>query len=160
MYRNVRKAALIVALLGLVPGFRMVEPAKNLVWLPSGLIAENIALASDEALKPDKSALIGNWVGQVKTKSGDLVSVKIRVYKKGDGFVGLEMIYGGKRSCTLDGEYAGELNGAYRFSLTSRNGGYCDKLGQISMSIDSDTRISYVVTNTNGQEVERGSVNK
>jgi hypothetical protein len=160
MYRNFRKAALIVALLGLMPGFRMVEQAKTVLWHPAAIVAENNVLMAETVTRPEKSAIIGNWVGQIETKNGDLVSVKMRVYPKSEGSLGFEMIYGGKRSCTLDGSYEGELKGEFRFSLNSKGGVYCDNLNQVSLAVISTDQISFKVTNKNGQVVETGILKK
>lgn len=156
MFKKIGKGGLLVALLGSGLSAGMVEPLYATGWRSSPLIAEN----ADASFSYDKTDMIGYWVGQIETKSGDLVSVRMRIYSTSDANLGLELIYGGNRHCTLNGALEGQLNGAYRFSLTSRGGVYCDKLGQLSLMMNSGSSMSYTLKSLKGQVLETGSVTR
>ncbi len=81
---------------------------------------------------PD-ARLVGSWDGQVVTGSGKLVGVELTV---APGARALELDYGGNRACTLEGKYAGNLNGKEVYSLESNNGGsFCDAAEEMQLSV-------------------------
>lgn len=104
--------------------------------------------------------ITGDWSGQIETKSGDLVSIRLNIYQAGNNNIGIKLKYGGKRSCMLEGSLEGQLNGAYRFSLQSKGGRYCDKIGQLSLTPQSSASMSYTIIGQNGRIIESGSLTR
>lgn len=154
MHKKLKLTAFVVALFGGALCNWSWSSSMVPEWRSSPLIASAYAAKHDES----SSALIGNWKGQILTPSGRTVSLKMHISADAQGLPELEMIYGGARSCTLDGLYEGWAQGESRFSLRSRGGIYCDKLSTLSLMMQPDSTLFYIVRDWNGNVVESGKV--
>lgn len=151
MFKSFAKAALLTATLFGAQNLVAVEPVVAFGWR-----------SQERADKPafDKSGMIGNWRGQVKTATGHQIPLRLLIRPAGGNSLALTMIYGGERGCLLDGTLENESNGSCRFSLKSHGGGFCNTLSQLTLTMKSANSIAYTVSGAHGKALESGMVRK
>jgi hypothetical protein len=120
----------------------------------------NIVLASSNGNIANKEIV---YSGQVQARDGSLISVNLTIkYPLSPGKKEAVLLrYGGKRMCTCQGAYEGEIDSKKVFSLVSQNGGsFCDKLDilEVMQSKTANNEISYTVNSGDGITIEGGKL--
>lgn len=101
------------------------------------------------------------YTGQVQ-KDGNVISVKLTIkYPLTPGKEGAILIYGGKRMCTCQGTYEGEVDNKKVFSLLSKDGGaFCDKLDKLEVTQVSSDDLSYTTSSLDKKTLEEGKLSR
>jgi hypothetical protein len=105
--------------------------------------------------------LVGQWSGLVVVR-GRPVRVELTVPEAQIGSAGTDLYYGAPRSCRLDAEYVGPLQGRSVFAFRSADGGYCDRLvsGLMHATPGADGTLAIDVSSPRGEISEPAALSR
>ncbi|MEI6757678.1 MAG: hypothetical protein WCK85_07480 [Chlorobium sp.] len=123
--------------------------------------AIDLKSASQKTSNSFNASIEGRWIGQTQTNSGDIIGVTLDISPIQVNKVSAILIYGGKRSFTLEGTYQGESNNRSVFSLCSKNGGlFCDKPSKMTVWKATENALFYSVSSRDNKIQEEGTLSK